>query len=123
MKKYNLSNIMKRAWELVKEAGATISSGLKTAWEEAKAAATKKSFAGYTKMEVVGRENYSNDDDAKYVSVKTWNKNGMSRIYFNDYKRRTIGYIDCETKEISCGRGFALDFLATIEKFAAEYAF
>lgn len=36
MRKYNLSNIMKRAWELVKKAGMTISSGLKKAWEEAK---------------------------------------------------------------------------------------
>lgn len=36
MKKYNLSKIMKRAWELVKKAGMTISSGLKKAWEEAK---------------------------------------------------------------------------------------
>lgn len=36
MKKYNLSTIMKRAWELVKKAGMTISSGLKKAWKEAK---------------------------------------------------------------------------------------
>lgn len=36
MRKYNLSNIMKRAWELVKKAGETISSGLKKAWKEAK---------------------------------------------------------------------------------------
>ena len=36
MKKYNLSNIMKRAWELVKKSGMTISSGLRKAWEEAK---------------------------------------------------------------------------------------
>ena len=36
MKKYNLSNIMKRAWELVKKSAMTISSGLKKAWEEAK---------------------------------------------------------------------------------------
>lgn len=36
MKKYNLSKIMKRAWELVKKAGETISSGLKKAWQEAK---------------------------------------------------------------------------------------
>ena len=36
MKKYNLSKIMKRAWELVKKAGMTISSGLKKAWKEAK---------------------------------------------------------------------------------------
>lgn len=36
MRKYNLSKIMSRAWELVKKAGETISSGLKKAWKEAK---------------------------------------------------------------------------------------
>lgn len=36
MKKYDLSKIMKRAWELVKKAGVTISDGLKRAWKEAK---------------------------------------------------------------------------------------
>lgn len=39
MKKYNLSRIVKRAWELVKKSALTISSGLKKAWEEAKAMA------------------------------------------------------------------------------------
>lgn len=37
MKKYNLSNIMKRAWNLVKEASFGISEALKKAWKEAKA--------------------------------------------------------------------------------------
>lgn len=36
MKKYNLSDIMRRAWRLVKEVGMSISSGLKKAWREAK---------------------------------------------------------------------------------------
>ena len=36
MKKYNLSKIMKRAWELVKKAGMSISAGLRKAWQEAK---------------------------------------------------------------------------------------
>lgn len=36
MKKYNLSKIMKRAWELVKKAGVSISGALKKAWKEAK---------------------------------------------------------------------------------------
>lgn len=36
MKKYNLSNIMKRAWELVKKVGFGISEALKKAWSEAK---------------------------------------------------------------------------------------
>ena len=33
MKKYNLSEIMKRAWELVKKVGATISAALKEGQE------------------------------------------------------------------------------------------
>lgn len=36
MKRYNLSSIMRRAWQLVKKAGMTISCGLKKAWKEAK---------------------------------------------------------------------------------------
>lgn len=34
VKRYNLSNIMKNAWELVKKAGLCISEGLKLAWEK-----------------------------------------------------------------------------------------
>lgn len=41
MKKYNLSNIMKRAWELVKKVGFGISEALKKAWSEAKEGASK----------------------------------------------------------------------------------
>lgn len=47
MKKYNLSKIMKRAWELVKKIGATISEALKRARKEAKDMMEKK---GGTKM-------------------------------------------------------------------------
>ena len=36
MKKYDLSKIMKRAWELVKKAGMKISSALKISWREEK---------------------------------------------------------------------------------------
>lgn len=36
MKKYNLSKIMKRAWELVEMKGMDISSALKKSWKEAK---------------------------------------------------------------------------------------
>ena len=51
MKKYDLSKIMKRAWELVKKAGMTISSGLKKAWQEAKE--VKKDKKKPTKAEVI----------------------------------------------------------------------
>ena len=121
MKKYNLSKIMKRAWELVKKYGMTISSGLKKAWEEAKN--MKKEFNGYLKMVVVGREDYSEFTPHKYVTAKLWEKSGMRRVYFNDYKRRAVGYIDCDTKEITRYDGFAKEYIPTIEKFAAEYDF
>lgn len=32
--------------------------------------------------------------DADYLTFKPWTKNGVTRIYINDYKRRTIGYIN-----------------------------
>lgn len=41
MKKYNLSKIMKRAWEIVKKASFGISEALKKAWKEAKMGGTK----------------------------------------------------------------------------------
>lgn len=41
MKKYNLSKIMRRAWELVKKASFGISEALKKAWKEAKMGGTK----------------------------------------------------------------------------------
>lgn len=41
MKKYNLSKIMKRAWELVKKTSFGISEALKKAWKEAKMGGTK----------------------------------------------------------------------------------
>ena len=53
MKKYNLSKIMKRAWELVKKAGMTISSGLKKAWKEA------KSMGKILTLNVTGKETFT----------------------------------------------------------------
>ncbi len=41
MKKYNLSNIMKRAWGMVKKLGFGISEALKKAWKEAKGGETR----------------------------------------------------------------------------------
>ena len=69
MKKYNLSNIMKRAWELVKKAGLCISEGLKLAWKEAK-------NMGETMEEKLIRLGY-----------KVWEKGDMKRIYINDFQK------------------------------------
>ena len=51
--KYNLSNIMKRAWMLVKKSGLNISAALKKAWREAKEITMKgaeKQIAYATKL-------------------------------------------------------------------------
>lgn len=67
MKKYNLSKIMKRAWELVKKAGETISSGLKKAWKEA------KNMGKIVKMNVIGNECFTIDTATGKISGKTYN--------------------------------------------------
>lgn len=47
MKKYNLSKIMKRAWELVKKIGLAISEALKKSWKEAKSMDVKEIIKKY----------------------------------------------------------------------------
>ncbi len=102
MKKYNLSKIMKRAWELVKKAGMTISSGLKKAWEEAKAAMQKIKFNSVAKVAIVEKGEVNPycgteyDSESNYYDFKLWQKGNYHRIYINDYKRRTVGYIDLD---------------------------
>lgn len=68
MKKYNLSVIMKRAWELVKKEGKTISEGLKQAWAEAKKPSKEQIIE---KLEAMG--------------ASRWTKYGKDRMYFNRY--------------------------------------
>ena len=82
MKKYNLSNIMKRAWELVKKAGMNISSGLKEAWKEAKKTEeniVKKLVANLGEM-AYGCI-YINAGIDRQVATKVWEKNGQKRTY------------------------------------------
>ena len=114
MKKYNLSKIMKRAWELVKKAGMTISSGLKKAWQEAKE--MKKDLLS----KLMGNLEEMKDNDyhinlgvEREVMSKTWEKDGQKRTYLSincytlngrfkgSYK---CGYINMHTGEYVCGR-------------------
>lgn len=122
--KYNLSSIMKRAWEMVKKVGMTISEGLKTAWKEAKAMAEKKEFNGFVKLVIAGREHYSDDKDCKFLRFKKWEKHGLERIYVNDYKRRTLGYIENGEFCLKDRQGLSRNEAdVTIERFMSEYAF
>lgn len=97
MKKYNLSEIMKRAWELVKKAGMTISSGLKKAWEEAKTAENKITY----KMIENAAKKYIDEHFPTngYFTSNRWQKYGKDRIYFNICRRnhkynKSAGYWD-----------------------------
>ena len=129
MKKYNLSNIMKRAWELVKKAGMTISAGLKKAWKEAKNIMEKIKFNGNAKVAkiingkkamYVGTEY---DSDSNYLTFKLWERGSLRRIYINDYRRRSVGYIDINNNnalETSFAKGEVVD---TANWFMENYEF
>ena len=85
MKKYNLSKIMKRAWELVRKACLSISEGLKKAWKEAKSLKQKL----IRKLEAIAEEAGSHENGYHYeVSVRDWENYGKSRTYFAIYETR-----------------------------------
>lgn len=126
MKKYNLSNIMKRAWELVKKAGMTISSGLRKAWEEAKHTMIK--FERYAKVAIVDANGTCNpncgsahDDESNYLIFKLWEKNGRKRVYANDYKKRSVGYIDLNSNNSIVSDFTKGEFFETMKYFVANY--
>lgn len=87
MKKYNKSEIMKRAWELVKKVGMTISSGLKKAWEEAKKMAEKVKFKNHMEITVDG---YTRE-------LVRWTKGDHDRVYINGGSRQGDGFVDIKT--------------------------
>lgn len=111
MKKYDLSKIMRRAWELVKKAGMTISVGLKKAWKEAKE-------MGETLRDKVMAEIESMIADATDVynyeiKESLWEKYGKSRTYIKvvetrenskHYTEYNFGYIDNVSEEYVSGK-------------------
>ncbi len=128
MKKYNLSAIMKRAWELAKKVGMTISAGLKEAWMEVKTMAKFNGRAAVAIIDKDGKANRycgtENDDSSNYLYFNLWEKNGRKRIYANDYKRRSVGYIDCNnSNEIISDFSNNSDFVRTMKKFKETFAF
>lgn len=117
MKKYNLSNIMKRAWGFVRKLGLSISDGLKKAWTEAKV--KKELFKCSAKIQKPGSLGLSASD---FLTFSLWAKYGKKRIYINDYKRRTIGYLENGKfiKIDGCGnRQDEIEY--TIESFKQNY--
>lgn len=122
--------VMTRAWEIVKQAIATfggkarqyMSGALRMAWKEIKKMAEKKEFPGYAKIEKA--EDVKEYGDSAYLYFKLWAKGNHRRIYINDYKRRTLGYIENGEVAISNRQGVAeREIEYAVSKFNAEYAF
>lgn len=112
--KYNLSKIMKRAWELVKKAGMTISSGLKKAWEEAKEMGENLVDKLKANLEdMMYSDCHINAGLDRKVQSKRWEKGESKREYLTiacftlngrfkgSYK---CGYVDLVTNEYVCGK-------------------
>ena len=100
MKKYDLSKIMKRAWELVKKAGMTISSGLRKAWEEAKKMKKSKLDEMYDNLNSMIFNSSISSKNRQEVSVNIWEKYGKKRAYLNINEYKTNGV--CK-KSYKCG--------------------
>lgn len=91
MKKYNLSSIMKRAWELkraITQKGYTFSQCLKRAWREAKEAyqdsLVPTTFTNGMEITVSGCTR----------TLNRWTKAGYDRVYINGGCRKGDGFVD-----------------------------
>ena len=112
--KYNLSEIMTRAWIIKRNAyRLTFSECLKRAWASAKAS--------------VQREKEAAEMDAKYPSatftngmkisvdgnIRTltrWTKAGHDRIYINGENRKSEGYVDLNTRKAVMNGNYEIQF-------------
>lgn len=120
-----MKQIMKRAHEIAKTLEgaymARMSIALRQAWAEAKAPA-KQQFTGFAKMLQPSRAN--NTDECCYLYFKGWQRYGKSRVYVNDYKGRTLGYIENGTAAISNKQGLdSADINACVNAFMSSYTF
>lgn len=114
MKKYNLSKIMKRAWELVRKAAMTISSALIQAWKEAKEKMVDLLETVKSNLEEMAYNNYNiNAGVDRKISVRPWEKDGAKRAYItiNCYTANgrfkgsyKCGYVDLVTNQYVIGK-------------------
>ena len=120
-----MKKLMNRAWEIYRTLTGThkekLSKALKIAWKEVKNMA-KATFEKFAK--VAKKENASDNDDAGFLFFKKWEKNGKRRIYVNDYKKRTVGYIENNAFTLIDMQGnFKSEIEFALKKFNETYAF
>ena len=87
-----------------------------------------KKFTGYEKVAVIDRDGNTNpwcgtdkDDESNYYVFKYWSKGAYERIYVNDYKHRTLGYIDLKTEAVETDYSNNSDIMRTINFFLENY--
>lgn len=115
MKKYNLSKIMKRAWELRKSYRAralTFAECLKRAWQEAKTAYQNSQVS---KIFTDGMEITVNGVTR---TLKRWAKGGYDRVYINGGCRKGDGFVDLKNKRAFLNGGLEFQ-VAIAEKILA----
>lgn len=96
MKKYNLSKIMKRAWEMKKDyhcRALDFSQCLKKAWDEAKNeyqnSLVPDKFTDGMEITV----------DGVTRTLNRWTKGGYDRVYINGGCRKGDGFIDLKNRK------------------------
>lgn len=96
MKKYNLSKIMKKAWEIRRNwhsRALTFGECLKKAWSEAKKeyqnSLVPEKFTDGMEITV----------DGVTRTLKRWTKAGYDRIYINGGCRKGDGFVDIKNKK------------------------
>ena len=114
MKKYNLSQIMKRAWELIKKAAMTRSAALKQAWKEAKENNQDLVATLKATLETMAYGDYHiNAGIDRQANVKMWEKGDAKRAYLaiNCYTANgrfkgsyKCGYVDLVTNQYVVGK-------------------
>lgn len=97
MKKYNLSNIMKKAWEMKRSYHAralTFAQCLKRAWQEAKNeyqnSLVPDKFTDGMEITV----------DGYTRTLSRWTKGGYDRVYINGGCRKGDGFVDLKNKKM-----------------------
>ena len=87
-------------------------------------------FENIAKVAIVDKNGETNpftgtekDDPSNYLIFKMWEKNGYRRIYVNDYKKRTVAYIDCNANNSAESEYSKGDIIETIKYFIENYEF
>lgn len=126
MKKYNKSEIFKRAWEFVKKLGYTMYKALKDAWAEAKRKteeiAFNESLKAIEKVDFTGYVEVKCKEAWAMYTFKRWTKYGKDRIYINYRNKRSVGYIDMKIGEL-CDFNECASACEALAIFKASYNF